>query len=140
MAKQLMAKVKLMCPGGGANPAPPVGPALSQHGVNIGDFVKRFNADTAKNKGMLIPVIVSVYRDKSFDLAYKKPPVSALIKQELGLESGSGVPNKDKVGKMTQAQLKKIAELKLPDLNTTNLDAACRLVAGTARSMGVDVE
>ncbi|GMV83863.1 MAG: 50S ribosomal protein L11 [Planctomycetota bacterium] len=140
MAKQIIAKVKLQCPGGSANPAPPVGPALSQHGVNIGDFVKRFNADTAKKKGVKIPVIVTVYQDKSIDLLYKEPPVSALILQELGAEKGSGVPNKEKVGKLSSAQVKKIAEQKIKDLNTRNLDAACRLVKGTARSMGVDCE
>ncbi|MBI3828854.1 MAG: 50S ribosomal protein L11 [Planctomycetes bacterium] len=137
--KEVMAKVKLQCPAGGANPAPPVGPALSQHGVNIGDFVKRFNADTAKQKGMIIPVIVSVYRDKSFDLFYKSPPTSVLLRKAAGVEKGSGEPNKNKVGKVTKKQVLEIAELKKKDLNAGSPEAACRVVEGTARSMGIDV-
>ena len=138
--KEVLAKVKLQCPAGGANPAPPVGPALSQHGVNIGDFVKRFNADTDKQKGMIIPVIVTVYRDKSFDMAYKSPPASILLLKAAGTEKGSGVPNKEKIGKVTWKQVREVAQIKLKDLNTTDLDAASRVVAGTARSMGLDVE
>ena len=137
--KEAVAKVKLQCPAGGANPAPPVGPALSQHGVNIGDFVKRFNADTAKQKGLIIPVIVSVYRDKSFDLTYKSPPAAVLLKKEAGIEKGSGVPNKEKVGTVTKKQVQAIAEMKMKDLNASDLEAACRIVEGTARSMGVEV-
>ena len=140
MAKRdVLAKVKLQCPGGMANPAPPVGPALSQHGVNIGDFVKRFNADTAKQKGTIIPVIVTIYRDKSFDMIYKSPPTAVLLCKAAGIEKGSGEPNKNKVGKVSKAQVKEVAQLKLKDLNTTNLDAACRVVEGTARSMGLEV-
>lgn len=138
--KEITAKVKLQCPAGGANPAPPVGPALSQHGVNIGEFVRRFNADTAKQKGTIIPVVVTVYRDKSFDLAYKSPPAAVLLKQAAGLEKGSGVPNKEKVGKVTKAQVKEIAEAKKKDLTAGSPAAACRIIEGTARSMGVEVE
>ncbi|HEY3319602.1 MAG TPA: 50S ribosomal protein L11 [Planctomycetota bacterium] len=137
--KEIKAKVKLQCPAGGANPAPPVGPALSQHGVNIGEFVKRFNAETAKQKGLIIPVIVTVYLDKSFDLMYKTPPASVLLCKEAGIEKGSGEPNKNKVGKVTKAQVAKIAELKKKDLNAASLDAACRVIEGTARSMGIEV-
>jgi len=145
MAKEIIAKVKLQCPAGGANPAPPVGPALSQHQVNIGDFVKRFNGDTAKEKGMIIPVIVEVYRDKSFNLVYKSPPTSVLLKKAAGLSTdkkpgtGSGEPHKVKVGKVTKAQVKEIAEKKLKDLNTSDIEAACRTVEGTARNMGIEV-
>lgn len=137
--KEISAKVKLQCPAGGANPAPPVGPALSQHGVNIGDFVKRFNADTAKQKGMIIPVIVTVYRDKSFDLTYKSPPASVLLCKAAGIEKGSGEPNKNKVGKVTKKQILDIVELKKKDINSGSIEAACRLVEGTARSMGIEV-
>jgi large subunit ribosomal protein L11 len=137
--KEILAKVKLQCPGGGANPAPPVGPALSQHGANIGDFVKRFNADTAKQKGMIIPVIVQIYRDKSFDLFYKSPPASALLLKAAQIEKGSGQPNKEKVGKVTKAQVKEIAEIKKKDLHAASLEAAMRMIEGTARSMGIEV-
>lgn len=137
--KEILAKVKLQCPAGGANPAPPVGPALSQHGVNIGDFVKRFNADTAKDKGMVIPVIVTVYRDKSFDLTYKSPPTSVLLCKAAGVEKGSGEPNKNKVGKVTRKQVLEIAAKKKKDLNAGSDEAACRVVEGTARSMGIEV-
>lgn len=138
--KEVLAKVKLQCPAGGANPAPPVGPALSQHGVNIGDFVKRFNADTAKQKGMIIPVIVTVYRDKSIDLEYKSPPTAILLAKAAGVEKGSGEPNKNKVGSVTKAQVKEIAEKKGKDLNAGSIEAACRIVEGTARSMGIEVK
>jgi len=137
--KEIKAKVKLQCPGGGANPAPPVGPALSQHGVNIGEFVKRFNAETAKHKGTIIPVIVTVYVDKSFELQYKTPPASVLLCKEAGIEKGSGEPNKMKVGKVTKAQVAAIAKLKAKDLNAATPEAACRIIEGTARSMGIEV-
>jgi len=137
--KEIKAKVKLQCPAGGANPAPPVGPALSQHGVNIGEFVKRFNAETAKQKGMIIPVIVTVYMDKSFDLLYKTPPASVLLCKAAGIEKGSGVPNKNKVGKVTKAQVAEIAKLKGKDLNAASPEAAARVIEGTARSMGLEV-
>jgi len=137
--KEILAKVKLQCPGGAANPAPPVGPALSQHGVNIGDFVKRFNADTNKQRGTTIPVIVTVYKDKSFDLLYKSPPASALLCKAAGIEKGSGEPNKNKVGKVTRKQLLEIAEVKKKDMNSRSAEAAARVIEGTARSMGIEV-
>jgi large subunit ribosomal protein L11 len=137
--KEIKAKVKLQCPGGGANPAPPVGPALSQHGVNIGEFVKRFNAETAKQKGTVIPVIVTVYTDKTFDLMYKTPPASALLCKAAGIEKGSGEPNKNKVGKVTKAQVAEIAKVKAKDLNAASPEAAARVIEGTARSMGIEV-
>lgn len=137
--KEIKAKVKLQCPAGGANPAPPVGPALSQHGVNIGDFVKRFNAETAKQKGTIIPVIVTVYVDKTFDMTYKTPPASVLLCKAAGIEKGSGEPNKTKVGKVTKAQVAEIAKVKAKDLNAATPAAACRIIEGTARSMGLDV-
>ena len=137
--KEIKAKVKLQCPAGAANPAPPVGPALSQHGVNIGEFVKRFNAETAKQKGLIIPVIVTVYLDKSFDLLYKTPPASVLLCKAAGIEKGSGEPNKNKVGKVTKAQVADIAKLKAKDLNAASAEAAFRTIEGTARSMGIEV-
>ena len=137
--KQLMAKIKLQCPGGAATPAPPVGPALGQHGVNIGEFVRRFNADTARMKGTIIPVIISVYQDRSFDYILKSPPASELLKKAAGVEKGSGEPNKTKVGKVTKAQVKEIAQQKMKDLNAGSLEAAMRIIEGTARSMGIDV-
>jgi len=126
--------------GGAATPAPPIGPALGQHGVNIMEFVTQYNKATADKKGQKIPAEITIYEDRTFTFIIKLPPVSEMIKQELGLKLGSGVPNKDKVGKLTRAQLEKIAVAKLPDLNTTILEAAMRSVAGTARSMGVEVE
>jgi len=126
--------------GGAATPAPPIGPALGQHGVNIMEFVTQYNKATADKKGQKIPAEITIYEDRTFTFIIKLPPVSEMIKQELGLKLGSGVPNKDKVGKLTRAQLEKIAIAKLPDLNTTILEAAMRSVAGTARSMGVEVE
>lgn len=140
MAKELKAKVKLQCPGGSATPAPPVGPALGQHGVNIGEFVKRFNDATKEMKGTMIPVIISIYADRSFDFITKSPPASELLKQAAGIAKGSPVPHTDKVGKVTKAQVKKIAETKLKDLNARDVDAAMRIVMGTARSMGVEVK
>jgi large subunit ribosomal protein L11 len=138
--KEIKAKVKLQCPAGGANPAPPVGPALSQHRVNIGDFVKRFNADTAKDKGMIIPVEVLVYADNSFDLIYKSPPCAVLLMKAAGVEKGSPEPNRTKVGTVTREQVKQIAETKVKDLNAFDVEAAMRIVEGTARSMGINVE
>ena len=126
--------------GGAATPAPPIGPALGQHGVNIMEFVNQYNKATQDKKGQKTPAEITIYEDRTFTFVIKLPPVSEMIKLELGLKLGSGVPNKTKVGKLSQAQLKKIATDKLPDLNTTSLDAAMRSVAGTARSMGVDIE
>jgi large subunit ribosomal protein L11 len=139
LAKKVSAIIKLQIPGGQANPAPPVGPALGQHGVNIMEFCKAFNARTKDANGMIIPAVITVYSDRSFTFITKTPPASVLILKELGLEKGSGVPNKDKVGTLNKAQVKKIAEIKMPDLNAASLDAAMRMVAGTARSMGVNV-
>jgi large subunit ribosomal protein L11 len=140
MAKELKAKVKLQCPGGSATPAPPVGPALGQHGVNIGEFVKRFNDATKDMKGTMIPVIISIYSDRSFDFITKSPPASELLKQAAGLAKGSATPHTDKVGKVTRDQVRKIAETKLKDLNARDVEAAMRIVMGTARSMGVEVK
>jgi large subunit ribosomal protein L11 len=139
LAKKINAIIKLQIPGGQANPAPPVGPALGQHGVNIMEFCKNFNAKTKEANGMIIPVVITVYSDRSFTFITKTPPVSVLIMKELGLEKGSGVPNKDKVGTLNKVQVKKIAETKMPDLNAASIEAAMRIVAGTARSMGVNV-
>ena len=140
MAKKLVGQIKLQIAAGKANPSPPVGPALGQHGVNIMEFCKAFNAKTQDQPGMIIPVVIDVYADRSFSFITKTPPASVLILKELGLKKGSGVPNKDKVGKMTREQLLKIAEIKKPDLNSNDDDAAIQIIAGTARSMGVDVE
>src|SRR5207244_3250176 len=143
--KKITGYVKLQLPAGKANPSPPVGPALGQHGVNIMAFCKEFNARTAKEEGLIIPVVITVYSDRSFTFITKTPPASVLIKREIGLPlgkkpgSGSKRPNKDKVGKITRAQLKKLAELKIQDTNAGSIDAAIRSIAGTARSMGVDV-
>ena len=139
MAKKEVAKIKLQIPAGAANPSPPVGPALGQHGVNIMGFCKEFNARTQDQKGMIIPVIITVYADRSFTFITKTPPVPVLIKKALGLDSGSGKPNKTKVGQLTQAQVREIAEKKMPDLNAGSIEAAMSMVAGTARSMGVTV-
>jgi len=139
LAKKVSALIKLQIPGGQANPAPPVGPALGQHGVNIMEFCKAFNAKTKDANGMITPVVITVYSDRSFTFITKTPPVSVLIIKELGLPKGSSVPNKDKVGTITKAQVKKIAEIKMPDLNAASVEAAMRTVAGTARSMGVNV-
>jgi len=140
VAKELMAKVKLQVPGAQATPAPPVGPALGQHGVNIGEFVRRFNDQTKENPGLIFPVIISVYKDRSFDFIIKSPPASVLLKRAVGIAKGSPVPNKEKVGKVTWAQLEEIAKLKIKDLNTRDVKRAARIIAGTARSMGIDVE
>jgi large subunit ribosomal protein L11 len=139
MAKKVTGQIKLQIPAGKANPAPPVGPALGQHGVNIMDFCKQFNAKTQKVGDTIIPVIITVYQDRSFSFITKTPPASVLIKQELKLKSGSKMPQKDKVGKISQESIRKIAETKLPDLNCLDVEAAMRQVAGTAKSMGVEI-
>lgn len=139
MAKKIVKQVKLQIPAGKANPAPPVGPVLGQAGVNIGDFVQKFNAATAQMVGDVIPVIISVYEDRSYDFVLKTPPVANLIMRAIGVEKGSGKPNTSKVGKITKAKIKEIAERKMPDLNAASLETAIKTVIGTARSMGVDV-
>lgn len=140
MAKKVVAIVKLQIPAGQANPAPPVGPALGQQGVNIMAFCKEFNAATQKDAGLVIPVVISVYQDKSFSFITKSPPASTLLKRAAGIAKGSGAPNRDKVGKVTRKQVQEIAKLKEKDLNARDMDHACRLIEGTARSMGVEVE
>ena len=140
MAKEEIAMIKLQVEAGKANPSPPVGPALGQHGVNIMEFCKAFNAKTQDQPGMIIPVEITVYADRSFDFITKTPPAPILILKELGIEKGSGVPNRIKVGTLTWEQVKSIAEIKLPDLQTDDIEAAARTVAGTCRSMGVNVE
>ncbi len=141
MAKKIQAYVKLQVAAGAANPSPPVGPALGQHGVNIMEFCKAFNAQTQSlEKGLPIPVIITVYSDRSFTFIMKTPPASVLLRKVLGIPKGSSVPNRDKVGKATRAQLEQVAKLKEPDLTAADLDAAVRTIAGSARSMGVDVE
>lgn len=139
MAKKVQALVKLQIPAGKATPAPPVGTALGPHGVNIMQFTKEFNARTAEQVGLIIPVVLTVYQDRSFTFITKTPPVPVLIKKKLGIESGSKVPNKDKVGKLTKAQVREIAETKMPDLNAASIEAAMSMVEGTARSMGVSI-
>ena len=140
MAQKITGYIKLQIPAGAANPAPPVGPALGAQGVNIMQFCQQFNAATQDKAGDIIPVEISVYEDRTFDFVTKTPPAAQLIKKELGLQSGSGVPQRDKVGQLTDEQLTKIAEIKLPDLNANDIDAAKKIIAGTARSMGVTVE
>ena len=139
MAKKVLTQIKLQAVGGQASPAPPVGPALGQHGVNIMEFVKAFNAQTQADTGTVIPVVITVYEDRSFTFITKQPPAAILIKQALGLEKGSAEPHKTKVAKITNAQLTAIAEKKMTDLNANDIDAAKKIIAGTARSMGVDV-
>ena len=139
MAQKVTGFIKLQIPAGKATPAPPVGPALGQHGVNIMAFTKEFNERTKDKAGLIIPVVITVYADKSFSFITKTPPASVLIKKACKIESGSGVPNKTKVAKITNAQLQEIAETKMPDLNAANLDTAMSMIAGTARSMGVEV-
>ena len=140
MAKKVTGYIKLQIPAGKATPAPPVGPALGQHGVNIVEFTKQFNARTAEMGDTVIPVVITVYADRSFSFITKTPPAPVLIKKAAGIKSGSGVPNKNKVAKLTKAQLQEIAETKMPDLNAASLEAAMSMIAGTARSMGVTVE
>ncbi|HEY1524018.1 MAG TPA: 50S ribosomal protein L11 [Solirubrobacteraceae bacterium] len=139
MAKKVLTQIKLQAPAGQASPAPPVGPALGQHGVNIMEFVKAFNAQTQSEAGTIIPVVITVYEDRSFTFVTKSPPAAVLIKQALSLEKGSSEPNRDKVGRITQDQLRQIAERKMKDLNANDIDAAAKVIAGTARSMGVEV-
>lgn len=140
MAKKINAIVKLQLPAGKATPGPPVGSTLGPHGINIPGFTKEFNEKTAKNAGLIIPVVITIYADRSFSFILKTPPAPILIKKACGIESGSGVPNKNKVAKITRAQLKEIAELKMPDLNAGSIETAISMIAGTARSMGVVVE
>jgi large subunit ribosomal protein L11 len=140
MAKQITGKIKLQAPGGSATPAPPIGPALGQHGVNIGQFVQQFNARTKELNGMIVPVEITVYSDRTFEFIVKSPPAAVLLKDAAKCAKGSGVPNKEKVGKVTKDQVKKIAERKLQDLNAFDVDHACRIIEGTARSMGIEIE
>lgn len=140
MAKEITAQIKIQAPGGKATPAPPIGPALGQHGVNIGQFVSQFNERTADMGGMTLPVVISVYADRTFDFVIKSPPAAALLLKAVGIEKGSGVPHTDKVGTVTQAQLEEIATTKMNDLNAFDIKAAAKIIAGTARSMGIDVE
>ena len=140
MTKKVTGYIKLQIPAGKATPAPPVGPALGQHGVNIVEFTKQFNARTADQDGMIIPVVITVYADRSFSFITKTPPAAVLLKKACNIQSGSGVPNKTKVAKISKADLQKIAEIKMPDLNAGSIEAAMSMVAGTARSMGITVE
>ena len=139
MAKKITGYIKLQVPAGKANPAPPIGPALGQHGVNIMEFCKAFNAQTQQDAGTIIPVEITVYEDRSFDFITKTPPAAVLIRQAVGIEKGSGEPNRTKVGKVSQRQLREIAETKMADLNANDVEHAMRIVAGTARSMGIEV-
>lgn len=138
--KEVMVRIKIQCPGGQATPAPPVGPALGQHGVNIGEFVKRFNDATRKENGLVVPCIVSVFKDRTFEIMYKTPPASVLLKKFANVVKGSGTPNKEKVGQVTRKQVEEIAKLKIKDLNTSSMEAAMRVIEGTARNMGIKVE
>ncbi|MGB1398317.1 MAG: 50S ribosomal protein L11 [Planctomycetota bacterium] len=140
MAKEVTGLIKLQVPGGQATPAPPVGPALGQHGVNIGEFVQRFNADTASQQGLIIPVVITVYNDRTFDLTFKSPPAAVLIKKAIGLDKGANDPGHEVVAKITSDQVREIAETKKNDLNAASLEAAMLMIAGTARSMGIEVE
>jgi large subunit ribosomal protein L11 len=139
MAKEITGKIKLQVPAGKANPAPPVGPALGQHGVNIMEFCKQFNAKTQKLGDTIVPVIITVYSDRSFTFITKTPPAAELLKKAAGIVKGSGVPNKDKIGKVTRAQIKEIAQTKLPDLNAASVESAMRMIEGSAKSMGLEV-
>ncbi|MDP3790028.1 MAG: 50S ribosomal protein L11 [Candidatus Omnitrophota bacterium] len=139
MAKKVKAMIKLYCPAGAANPAPPVGPALGQHGLNIMEFCKQFNAKTQGRDGLKLPVIITAYEDKSFTFIVKSPPSSILLKRACGVAKASGVPHKEKVGSVTKDQVREIAKLKMQDLNTTDIEQAMKMVAGTARSMGIDI-
>ncbi|APC42357.1 MULTISPECIES: 50S ribosomal protein L11 [Clostridium] len=140
MAKKITGMIKLQLPAGKATPAPPVGPALGQHGVNIMGFCKEFNAKTSDQAGMIIPVVITVYQDRSFSFILKTPPAAILLKKAVGLESGSGVPNKTKIATVSKAKVREIAELKMPDLNAASIESAMSMIAGTARSMGIVVE
>ena len=140
MAKKVLTQIKLQAVGGQASPAPPVGPALGQHGINIMEFCKAFNAQTQSDLGTVIPVLITVYEDRSFTFVTKTPPAAVLIKQAIGLEKGSGEPNRTKVGTISKAQVRQIAEKKLPDLNAHDIDQAAKIIEGTARSMGVEVK
>jgi len=140
MAKKVLTIIKLQIPGGQANPAPPVGPALGQHGVNIMEFCKTFNARTQKDSGLIIPVVITVFSDRTFTFITKTPPAAVLLLKAAGIQKGSGVPNKTKIGKVTRKQVEDIARLKMPDLNAASVEAAVRTVEGTARSMGMEIE
>ena len=140
MAKKIKAITKLVIPAGKATPAPPIGPSLAQYGINLGDFVKQFNDASRSMTGFKVGVEITIYEDRSFNFVIKQPPASELIKKAAGVEKGSGMPNKNKIAKISKAQLKKIAEQKMPDLNTTDIDAAMRTIAGTARDMGIEIE
>lgn len=139
MAKKVIAQIKLQVTAGKANPSPPIGPALGQHGVNIMEFCKTFNARTANEEGMIIPVVITVYQDRSFTFVTKTPPASVLLKKAAKIAKGAKDPKRDKAGKVTRAQVEEIAKLKMPDLNAYDLDAACKIIEGTARSMGIEV-
>lgn len=140
MAKPITGLIKLQIPAGKANPSPPVGPALGQHGVNIMDFCKKFNEKTKKDEGLIIPVVITVYKDKSFTFITKTPPAAVLLKKAVKLKKGSGEPNKNKIGVVTRPQLEEIAKIKMPDLNANTVDAAVNIIAGTARSMGLEIK
>ncbi len=140
MAKKIIAQIKVQCPAGQANPSPPVGPALGQHGVNIMEFCKAFNARTQDQQGLIIPAVITVYADRTFTFITKTPPAAVLLKRAARIAKGSGEPNKEKVGRVTSAQVKEIAEIKMPDLNANDIAAAMKIVEGTARSMGIEVE
>ena len=140
MAKEVVTKIKLQAPGGQATPAPPIGPALGQHNVNIGQFVSQFNEQTRDLNGMPVPVVITVYGDRTFSFEVKSPPAAALLKEAAGVEKGSGVPNKEKVAEVTLDQVKQIAQTKIKDLNAASIEAACRIIEGTARSMGITVQ
>ncbi|MDZ7288819.1 MAG: 50S ribosomal protein L11 [candidate division KSB1 bacterium] len=139
MAKKVVTQVKLQIPAGQANPSPPVGPALGQHGVNIMEFCKQFNAKTSDKQGLIIPVVITIYSDRSFTFVLKTPPASVLLAKAAGVEKGSGEPNRNKVGKVTRAQIRQIAETKMSDLNANDVEAAIKMVEGTARSMGIEI-
>ncbi|MCM8782179.1 MAG: 50S ribosomal protein L11 [Candidatus Omnitrophica bacterium] len=139
MAKKVIATIKLYCPAGQANPAPPVGPALGQHGLNIMEFCKKFNEKTKGQEGLIVPVVITAYEDKSFNFIIKSPPCSVLLKRAAGIAKASGVPNKEKVGKVTRQQIKEIAQAKVKDLNTKDIETAIKIIEGTARSMGIEI-
>lgn len=139
MAKKVKTQIKLYCPAGAANPAPPVGPALGQHGLNIMEFCKRFNEKTKDREGLLLPVVIDVYEDRTFSFIVKSPPCSVLLKRAANIAKASGEPNKEKVAKITKEQVTDIAKQKLPDLNTDDIDQACKIIEGTARSMGIEI-